>query len=172
MDSDIAKTLLSDLTKKIELENKGTRSSKGEIKTLETKILENWKNLYNFIQSDDPTSLAGVTLEEFCVSSETEIREELAKKQTAADEAAAAKRLKAKAARDAKKAEKLATEKGPEDQQSIAGPKETEDQQSNAGSQGPEDQQSNAGSQKDKPIRSRENKDIDDFVERLQGGRR
>ncbi|KFY21433.1 hypothetical protein V493_07417 [Pseudogymnoascus sp. VKM F-4281 (FW-2241)] len=147
MDSNIAQTLgpelKSDLIRKIQLEGKSTRTAINEFETLRTKILDTSKDLYNNIQSNDPTSLEGATLEEFTLRCEQGVREMLAEEKAAADEAEEAKKLKAKAARDAKKAEKLATEKVPEDQQSHAGPKKDDDQRSNTGET--EDQQSNTG---------------------------
>ncbi|KFY02548.1 hypothetical protein V490_00461 [Pseudogymnoascus sp. VKM F-3557] len=137
--------LVSHYAKKIELEGKSSRASKVELESLETKILETSTTTYNSMRENDPEELKGATLEQFRLGVEAGVKADIVKKNAAIEKAAEEKKVKAKAARDAKKAEKLGAGKGPEVQQSKAGPEETEDQQSNAGPEETEDQQSNAG---------------------------
>ncbi|KFY83174.1 hypothetical protein V500_10144, partial [Pseudogymnoascus sp. VKM F-4518 (FW-2643)] len=97
-------SLVSDYAKKIELEGKSSRASKAELESLETKILETSTIAYNSKKENEPLELKGATLEQFRLDVEAGVRAEIAKKNAAIEEAAEAKKVKAKAAREEKAA--------------------------------------------------------------------
>ncbi|OBT56671.1 hypothetical protein VE04_03816 [Pseudogymnoascus sp. 24MN13] len=99
-------SLVSDYAKKIELEGKSSRASKAGLESLETKILETSTIAYNIKKENEPLELEGTTLEQFRLDVEAGVRAEIAKKNAAIEEAAEAKKVKAKAAREEKAAEK------------------------------------------------------------------